>query len=279
MTSITGSRNAAGAVAHRTTVTTADMLGGVSTAPTVPTFADATAAPSSALSAQAYYGAYVVRNGMGVTMASAIATVTPTAGHMVRMTIPAAWGSSLSDTDLVYEIFMSADAAPKHVATFTGAQLAASGTANHGCYVITAETPVATRAGAAAAWAVDIGVVGANAATTAAQFAQSTAFETGSVTPVVTTGYNNVDVFIDAQMTAYTTVAPVLILVPVYLNDKQGTNYHLGSAITISLLGAVGQSFRQRTPLTTNGASVMMLVQTITNVTINRIDVVPTSVV
>lgn len=275
---------AAGCFAHRSSLTAPDLVAGISTAPAFTNgagFADATANPSSALSATAYYGAFVIRNGMGVTLASGIATVTPTAGHMVRLTIPAAYGSSLSDTDLTYEIFMSADAIPKHVATFTGAQLAVSGTANHGCYVITAETPVTTAADARAAWAVDIGVVGTGLLPTNAMFATSTAYELGSITPVATTGYNNADVYVDAIPTAYSVgaAAPSLTLIPVFLNDKQAANYHVGAPIYVNLLGGVGQSFRQVYNLTTNGASVIILVASITNVTVNRIDITPTSVV
>jgi hypothetical protein len=278
---------AASCIAHRASLAVTDLVGPATSAnqaaPTVPTFADATAAPSSALTNVAYKAAYVVRNGVGVTLASAIATVTPTSGHMVRVTIPAAWGSSLTDTDLTYEIFMSTDAAPLHVATFTGAQLAASGTGGSGCYVITAETPV-TNSTARAAWAVDIGVVGAGLSTTNAMFVTSTALSQVSIagiTPAATSGYNNADVFVDAMPTGYAVgaAAPSLTLIPVYLNDKQATNYHVCAPIYVNLLNGTGQSFRQVYNLTTNGASVIILVASIANVTVNRIDITPTSVV
>jgi hypothetical protein len=80
-------------------------------------------------------------------------------------------------------------------------------------------------------------------------------------------------------MTAYTTTAPSLTLVPVFLNDKQGTNYHVGAPIYVNLLNGAGQAFRQTFNLTTNGASVIILVSSIANVTVNRIDITPTSVV
>ena len=269
---------AAGCTAHRASLTAPDLLGGLQTAPTVPTFADSGVAEGSLTHAPTtYYGGYVIRNGLGVTMASAIASVALSNANSIRMTIPAGvW--RITDADAVYEIFLSTDAAPKHVCTFTAAQLAASGTASSGCVCTTAEIPV-TNSTARAAWACDIGVVGTNVPTNNATFAQSTAYTIGAISPVVTTGYNNVDVFVDAQPTAYTTITPALTLVPVYLNDKQGTNYHVGAPIAVSLAQGSGQSFRQLFNLTTNGASVIVLVSSIANVTINRIDVTPTSMV
>lgn len=273
---------AAGCFAHRATLTAPDLVGAVATAPTAPTVADSTVAEGSLAHAPTtWYGGYVVRNGMGVTLASAIGNVSLSAAHSIRITIPAAWGSGLSDTDLVYEFFLSTDTAPKHVCTWTGAQLAAGAGAGTGCYCTTAETPLTNGTGRAA-WAADIGVTGANAQTTAAQFATSTALSQASIAaiaPVSTAGYNNADVFIDAIQTAYTTVAPSLTLIPVYLNDKQATNYHVGAPIYVNLLNGVGQSFRQVYNLTTNGASVMILIASIANVTVNRIDITPTSVV
>ena len=274
---------AASCVAHRASLTAPDLVGAVATAPTAPTVADSgltegnlTHAPTT------WYAGYVVRNGMGVTMASAIGSVSLSAAHSIRITIPAAWGSSLSDTDLTYEIFLSTDSgAPKHVATFTGAQLAAGAGATARCWATTAESPQVSGSGGAA-WACDIGVTGANVQTTANQFAQSTALSQASIaalTTVSTTGYNNCDVFVDAIQTAYTTTSPSLTLVPVFLNDKQGTNYHVGAPIYVNLLNGTGQSFRQVFNLTTNGASVMILVANIANVTVNRIDVTPTSMV
>jgi len=270
---------AAGCTAHRTSLTAPDLLGAVATAPGVltgsgGTFADSTVAEGN-LPASPLYGAYIIRNGFGVTMASVVtAGITPTVNHSMKVTIPTAW--RITDADAVYEFFLSTDTAPKHVCTFTAAQLAASATTR--CTCTTAETPVVSGAGTAA-WECYIGVQGANAQTTAAQFAQSTAYTIGAISPVVTTGYNSVDLFVDAQQTAYTTTAPQLTLIPVYLNDKQGANYHVGGPIPVSLLSGSGQSFRQMWNLTTNGASVIILVASIANVTVNRIDVTPTSVV
>jgi hypothetical protein len=285
---VKGVRTAAGScIAHRASLTTADLVGPATSAnqaaPTAPTVADSGVSEGNLTHAPTtWYGGYVVRNGMGVTMASAIGSVSLSAAHSIRITIPAAWGSSLSDTDLVYEIFLSTDSgAPKHVCTFTGAQLAASGGANTRCYCTTAETPLTNGTGGAT-WACDIGVTGANAQTTANQFATSTAVSQASIaalTAVSTAGYNNVDLFIDAIQTAYTTTTPALTLVPVFLNDKQGTNYHVGAPIYVNILNGVGQSFRQIYNLTTNGASLMILVASIANVTVNRIDITPTSVV
>jgi hypothetical protein len=66
---------------------------------------------------------------------------------------------------------------------------------------------------------------------------------------------------------------------PVFLNDKQATNYHVGAQIVLNPLSGGGQSFRRIYNLTTNGSNVIILVASITNVTINRIDITPTSVV
>jgi hypothetical protein len=281
--------------AHRANLTYPDLAGPTTLAatnipnsqiaPTAPAFVDTAAAPSSGLSAQAYYGAFVVRNNFGVSMASSVATVTPTGGHMIRLTIPSAWqiDPTTNDTDVYYDIFMSTDSgAPKHVATFTAAQLKASGNAGSGCYVITAETPV-TNSTARAAYAVDIGVVGTGMQTTAAPFAQSTALELNpggtAITPVSTAGYNNVDLFVDAAVTSFgQATAPSLTLVPLFLNDSV-SQYHVGAPIYVNIGGGVGQAKRQVFNLTTNGASVMILVANIANVTVNRIDITPTSVV
>ena len=262
---------------HRNTLTAPDLLGAVSTAPVAPTIADDGAGVSGAgLGAStAYYVGYVVRNGMGVTMASSIANLTTSgsAGHAINVLIPTTGSSQwrITDADAYYEFFLSTDAAPKHVCTISAANLAAG---SFKCN--TAESVVA---GTSAAWSIDIGVVGAGMQTTAATFAQSTAFELGAISPVSTAGYNNVDLYVDASQTAFTTTAPSLTLIPVYLNDKQATNYHVGAPIYMNMLGGVGQSFRQVYNLTTNGASVMILVASITNCTVNRIDITPTSVV
>ena len=291
-----GVRNTAGATAnHRANLTYPDLAGPITLAatnipnsqiaPTAPTFADTTAAPSSALTAVAYYGAFVVRNNFGVSMASSVATVTPTSGHMIRLTIPSAWqiDPTTNDTDVYYDIFMSTDSgAPKHVATFTAAQLRASGNAGSGCYVITAETPV-TNSTARAAYAVDIGVVGTGMQTTAAPFSQSTALEVNpggtAITPVSTAGYNNADVFVDCAITSFgQATVPTLTLIPLFLNDSV-SQYHVGAPIVVNMMNAVGASKRTVYNLTTNGASVMILVASIANTTINRIDITPTSVV
>ena len=292
-----GVRNTAGATAnHRANLTYPDLAGPTTLAatnipnsqiaPTAPTFADTTAAPSSALTAVAYYGAFVVRNNFGVSMASSVATVTPTSGHMVRLTIPSAWqiDPTTNDQDVYYDIFMSTDAgAPKHVATFTAAQLKVSGNAGSGCYVITAETPV-TNSTARAAYAVDIGVVGAGMQTNAGPFNISTALEVNpggtAITPVSTAGYNNVDVFVDCAITSLgQATVPTLTLIPLFLNDSVSQQYHVGAPIFVNIEGGVGQAKRQVFNLTTNGASVMILVANIANVTVNRIDITPTSVV
>jgi hypothetical protein len=274
-----GVRNTTGATAnHRTSVTAPDLVGAVATAPVLPTLADDGAGVSGASLAAttAYYVGYVVRNGMGVTMASAIATLTTSAsaGHAINVLIPTTGSSQwrITGSDVYYEFFLSVDAAaPKHVCTISATNLAAG---SFKCN--TAETVVA---GTSAVWSIDIGVVGANAQTTAAQFVTSTALLPANATPVSTSGYNNVDLFVDASQTAYTTTAPSLTLIPVYLNDKQATNYHVGAPIYVNLLGGQGQSFRQVYNLTTNGASVIILVASIANVTVNRIDITPTSVV
>jgi hypothetical protein len=272
---------AASCVAHRASLTAPDFIGATAAAPGILTgsgggFADSGVVEGS-LTATTYYGAYVIRNGMGVTKASTVAgPITPTSGHSMRFTIPTAW--RITDADAIYDFFLSTDTAPKHVCSFTQAQLAASGGAGTGCVCTTAETPSAAGT-AVAAWACDIGVVGANAQTTATQFASSTAYELGSIVAASTAGYNNADIFVDAQPTAFTTTAPVLTLIPVYLNDKQGANYHVGAPIYVNLLADYSQSFRQVFNLTTNGASVIILVGQITNCTVNRIDITPTSMV
>jgi len=277
---------AAGCTAHRTALTYGDLIGPVTLGATniplnqiAPTtvqgagFADGGAGGN--LGAASHIGAYAIRNGMGVTMASGLGTVTPTASHYIRMTIPAAWGSSLTlGADVYYEIFTSlaTDVTPKHVATFTAAQLAAGG-----CIVTTVETPLVN--GAAGAWAVDIGVLGTGMQSGTAPFAQSTAYLT-TPTAVNTAGYNNVDVFVDVSVTSLgVTTQPALTLLPVFLDDKGGVNYHVGAPMTPSIEGGVGLAKRMVYNLTTNGASVIILVASITNVTVNRIDIVPTSVV
>jgi len=261
--------------AHRSSLTAPDLLGAVSTAPTVPTTADSTVA-EGALAAVNHFVAYVVRNGAGMTMASAISTQLATVNQSIRVTIPAAW--RFTGTDVVYEIFLSTDAAPKHVTSFTAAQLAASGTTR--CFdFTTVETPVVSGAGAAA-WSCDIGIVGTGVATTTQRFAQSNALTLGTVTPVNCTGYNSADVFVDAKCTSvYLATAPSLVLIPFFLNDAQGTNYHVGAPITVGLSQALGQSYRQLFNLSVNSDYVAILVASIANVTVNRIDVTPTSVV
>lgn len=279
-------QTAALSTAHRASLTVSDLVGPATSAnqaaPTAPTVADSGVSEGNLTHAPTtWYAGYVVRNGMGVSMASAIGSVSLSAAHSIRITLPAAWSGSLSDTDLIYEIFLSTDTAPKHVATFTWAQLQAGAGATTRCWCTIAESPQVSGAGGAA-WACDIGVTGANAQTTAAQFVTSTALSQATIaglTPVSTSGYNNADVFVDATPTAYTTTAPTVTLVPIYLNDKQATNYHVGNPIFINPASGIGQCFRQTFNLVTNGASIMILVASIANVTVNRIDITPTSIV
>jgi len=270
--------SAADSTAHRSALTTPDLLGGLQTAPTTPTCVHSGTTEGN-LAATNYYVGYVIRNGMGVTMASAITTVAATATESVKVTIPdTVW--RVTAADAIYEIFLSADAAaPKHVVSFTAAQLAAAATTR--CYCTTAETPVISGAGSAA-WECYIGVVGTNAAITDSHFTVSTAYTVGAITPVNTNGYNNIDVFIDASPTLAATAAVLtssqLTLLPVFLNDKQATNYHVGAPLEVKINSVVGYSKRQIWNLTTNGANVIILVASITNMTVNRIDITPTSV-
>jgi len=272
---------AALSTAHRSALTAPDLLGGLQTAPTTPTCVHSgTTEGTPGLSATNYYVGYVIRNGMGVTMASAITTVAATSGESVKVTIPSGvW--RITDADAIYEIFLSADAAaPKHVVSFTAAQLAAAATTRCSCVV--AETPVISGAGSAA-WECYIGVVGTNAAITDSHFLVSTAYTVGAIAPVNSSGSNNVDVFVDASPTLAATAAVLassqLTLLPVFLNDKQATNYHVGVPFDVKVNGVAGYSKRQIWNLTTNGASVIILVASITNMTVNRIDITPTSVV
>ena len=286
---------AAGCFAHRTNLTLADFVGPATSAnqaaPTAPTLTTSGVADTPQLThaPTTYYGAYVIRNGMGMTMTSAIGSYALSASTSVRLTIPAAWGSTPSDTDLTYEIFFGTSAtAPLHVGTWTGAQLAAGAGAGTGCFITAVETPLTNGTGRAA-WGVDIAVVGTGLGLTSAPFPQSAANITAlsqasiaAITPVSTSGYNNADVFVDAIPTGYAVGAatPSLTLIPAYLNDKEGSPfYHVGAPIYVNLLGGTGQNFRQVYNLTTNGASVMILVASIANCTVNRIDITPTSVV
>jgi len=67
-------------------------------------------------------------------------------------------------------------------------------------------------------------------------------------------------------------------LIPLFLNDGVA-QYHVGAPIYVNIENQIGASKRQVYNLTTNGASVMILVVSIANTTINRIDITPTSVV
>ena len=276
---------AAGCTAHRTARTYGDLLGPTTLAatnipnnqiaPTVPTLTGATGGQhQGSIAAASYYVGYAIKNGAGVTMASTITAATAlTANYCMNVAIPAAW--QISGADVYYEFFMSADAAPKHVGTISAANVATGG-----YYQITTSES-AFISGTGAAWTVDLGVLNATGMTTnTAPFAQNTAYTLGSITPVNTVGYNNVDVFVDVSVTSLgVATQPSLTLLPVFLDDKGGVNYHVGAPITVSIEGAVGQSKRQALNLTTNGASIAVLVANIQNVTLNTINITPTSVV
>lgn len=265
------------AVAHRSTLTAPDLLGAISTAPELPTCADSGVTEGALGHAPTnHYAAYAVRNGNGLTMASAITTVAVANTNSIRITIPAAF--RFTSSDVSYEIFFAAATPPLHVCNFTAAQLVAGATAR--CFdFTTVETPVVSGAGGAA-WTCDIGIVGTAVATTQQRFLQSNALTLGTVTPVNCAGYNNADVFVDAKCTDVSlATAPSLVLIPVFLNDIQGNNYHVGAPITVGLSQAVGQSYRQLFNLSVNSDYMAILVASIANVTVNRIDVTPTSVV
>jgi len=276
---------AAGCTAHRTARAYGDLLGPTTlaatnipnnqVAPTVPTLTGATGGQhQGSIAAASYYVGYVIKNGAGVTMASVITAATAlTANYCMNVAIPAAW--QISGADVYYEFFMSADAAPKHVGTISAANVATGGYYQ----ITTAES--AFILGTGAAWSVDLGVLNATGVqTNAATFAQNTAYTLGSITPVNTVGYNNVDIFVDVSVTSLgVATAPSLTLLPVFLDDKGGANYHVGAPIPVSIEGGVGQAKRTVYNLTTNSANMAILVATISNVTVNSINITPTSVV
>jgi len=279
--------SAADSTAHRSSLSVADLIGpdtlttpgtpdNIGT-PTLPTCTDSTITEGNLATAN-HYVAYAIRNAYGITKVSGITTRLVVAGKSIRVEIPTAWRDT--GADVVYEFFLAATpaTAPAHVTSFTAAQLAACATVR--CYdYTTVETPVLGGEGGAA-WSCDIGIVGTGAATTTQRFQQSNAFKPGTIVPVNTGGYNNVDLYVDAQCTyPYLAATPTLTLIPLILNDKQATNYHVAAPIEMKISQKLGESYRQMWNLTTNGASMMILVASITNVTINRIDIVPSSVV
>lgn len=278
--------SAANSTAHRSALSIADLIGpdtlttpgtpdNIGT-PTLPTCTDSTITEGNLATAN-HYVAYAIRNGFGLTKVSGITTQLVVAGKSIRVAIPTAW--RVTDADVVYEFFLSTSAtAPAHVTSFTAAQLAAGATVR--CYdYTTVETPVLGGEGGAA-WTCDIGIVGTGVATTNQRFQQSNAYKPGTIVAANTAGYNNVDLYVDAQCTyTYSATTQTLTLIPLILNDKQATNYHVGAPIEMLISQKLGQSYRQMWNLTTNGASMMILVASIANVTVNRIDITPTSVV
>jgi hypothetical protein len=237
--------------AHRTAISTVDKI----TTPTLVTCADEvdqvdgaigqTTSCKVAISAGTSFGP----SGAG-TGAAIITTVTATDGkatHSILVTVPQATGA---DSDTIYYLFISTDAAPKLLGTITEAQRAAGGAK------LLASGTVLTN-GNNAAGTVRLCALGTGDVTTATRFlaANSNAYKISGVTAIDSSTHRKhfITVMISqtgAQMNVQG--APSLTIIP-FITDAAG-NIGQGTPIIISIMLNVGQSKIQSYVLDINKA-------------------------
>ena len=169
------------------------------------------------------------------------------ATHVIACTIAQATGAEW------YDLFLSTDAAPKWVGRITEAQRAAGGE------ILT----LATITAGASAGVFNIGAVGTGVASSNTMFSVNNAYRPATVTAINCAGYTKASVKVKLAVTDLRS-APTLTIVPFFGNQVSATDFHMGSAVALSLLSALGTPLCQEFALDVNGeTSLTILIGTI----------------
>ena len=243
----------AAGVLHRDAITAVDKI--TDFANTDITFSDVGATRGSLSGSLAYYASVIPVNRWGpCKVASTINSLTTGSGatndRQVRLAFGAATGAD------AYDVFLSVDAAPKWVARATEAQRAA------GNYEVTAVGTVAS-VGGNPAGSLNVNLVGTGIQTSNAVFAQNNAYRPTVPTAIACTDYDKALLKVKLALTDLRS-APTLRLVPFFRNEQSTDDWHQGSIVTPSVLGALGQSLEQEFELDVRDAdNLAVLVDTI----------------
>jgi hypothetical protein len=186
-------------------------------------------------------------NRWGTSGISAATTVTPTLNKTVDLTIAPTTGAEW------YDIFFSTDAAPLWVARVTAADVTAG----------KAVTAVGVVEAGGSAGIINLRLVGTGAASTATPFSVNNAYTPATPTAKNCAGYSKAYVKVVTTVTDLRST-PTLALIPFYQVAKSPNDWCQGEKITLSLLGATGQSLCQSFILDVDSeAGLVILVDTI----------------
>jgi hypothetical protein len=186
-------------------------------------------------------------NRWGTSGISTATAVTPTLNKTVDLTIAPTTGAEW------YDIFFSVDAAPLWVARVTAADVTAG----------KAVTAVGVVEAGGSAGVINLRLVGTGAASTATQFSINNAYTPATPTVKNCAGYSKAYCKVVVAVTDLRS-APTLALIPFYQVAKSPNDFCQGEKITLSLLGATGQSLCQTFVLDVDSeAGLVILVDTI----------------
>jgi hypothetical protein len=186
----------------------------------------------------------------GIPSSGGVSSTGTSTNTAIRLAFAAVTGAEY------YDLFLSTDAAPKLVGRITetqrgtGGLLTVASTGSAGC----------TIGAGGIAGAIDVRVPGTGQQTSAANFAQNNSYVPDTVAGVgyvACAGYSVAHIQVAVTLTDLFT-APTLSVVPFLYNDTDGF-YHQATAVTMSLLTAVGQAQRQDFVIQTDGASRMVV--------------------
>jgi hypothetical protein len=186
----------------------------------------------------------------GIPASGGVGSTATSTNTAIRLAFAAVTGAEY------YDLFLSTDAAPKLVGRITEAQRATGGLLT----VASTGTAGCTIGAGGIAGAIDVRVPGTGQQTSAANLAQNNAYLPDTVAGVgyvTCAGYSTAHIQVAVTLTDLFT-APTLALVPFLYNDTDGF-YHQATAVTMSLLTAVGQAQRQDFVVATDGASRMVV--------------------
>lgn len=234
---------------HRNAVAAVDKVAVAGTL----TLSDQTASGGGLAISTTYYVNVAPFNRWGSAGAATITSLATSAAAGATHSLRVAW-AQVAGAD-GYDLFLSTDATgPKWVARVTEAQRATGGVVN----------VIATGyAAGGVAGAIDIGVVGTGLGSNVAPFTTNNAYRPDNVTVFSTAGRSKVHVLVKLAVTDLRSL-PSLTLIPFLGNQASAVDFHQGTAVTLSLLGATGQSLEQDFELDVDGASsVVVLVDAI----------------
>lgn len=197
-----------------------------------------------------YYVSAVVSNEYGNTKYATVVSAAPGGsnnGLKASFTVP----SGALATDNI-DLFLSTDAAPKHVGRVTVAQF------QTGCIVLTAEgTPTLF----SDPNSVRIGAVGAGIQSNHAVFSASNAYLPSNATAIDCTGKKKIYLYVKLSLSDLRS-APALAIIPMFKNSLD--SYTQGNLEVVNVLNALGQSLLQQFEMDVESSSgVKFLVDTI----------------